>query len=371
MPSNIRKICALALCLLWWAGAAWAGGITAQGRVLAANGAPVARALLSDGMEVTLTDSSGHFSLPTARGRVVWVCAPPGMRPVGRWYWPADTLGGPLTIRLRTYQPRPQAGVVLLSDPHLYAKNAPTAGPPPAPQIRPMEAWRVLGQTLRDAAPALTVVAGDICFDADKGPRSRARSQLNLAAQAMTMLPAPARALPGNHDLDPGGGLSGWRQKLGPSRHVFMLPDMAVMLLDWDLASHSAAWALRAAKMLPPQLPLILVSHKPILGSVAWPNPGPGAGLVAQLMRSRPLLAVVHGHWHAGYQSKLELTQGSLWVWGLPAVCGGWWRGPRRWGKLSFTAGMGLARLGKKGLVIKPVTLTITPGKGPGPLSGQ
>ncbi len=362
----------LVVLLVLWAGAAAAAGFTARGQVMGPDGMPAAGALISDGFAVVATGADGRFSLVTSPGRVIALCAPPGMRPAGSWHWPAaDLAGGQRVMRLLTYQPGPQAPLALLADPHLFGPDAPTARRPPAPPDWPLAFWSHLATALARGAPALTVVAGDLSYDADRGPRARARAQLDLAAEAAALLPRPARVLPGNHDLDPGGGLETWREKLGPARQVFLLPQMAVIMLDWGLEPGAEAWARRALAALPPGLPVLLVSHLPILGCQSRPDPGPGAALVAEVMRSHRLLAVVHGHWHSGYETRLELAGHGLLLWGLPAVCGGWWRGPREWGGLEFAPGMALARMQDGALLRRVVRFDPRPGHAKGARTGE
>lgn len=366
-PPRLLAAVLLAALAAFWAGPAGAAGLTVRGRVLGPEGAPVAGALISDGFDVLATGPDGGFSLATRPGRVVALCAPPGMRPAGRWHWPAGELAGRRRVmRLLSHRPGPEAALALLSDPHLFGPDALTARRPPAPPRWPMEFWARLAVSLRRTSPALTVVAGDICYDADRGPRARTRAQMNLAAEAAALLPRPARLLPGNHDVDPGGGLDTWREKMGPARQVFMLPNLAVIMLDWDLSPGVEAWARRALAALPRGIPVLLVSHLPILGSPGRPEPGPGGALVARAMASHRLLGVVHGHWHAGYETHLELAGRGLLVWGLPAVCGGWWRGARPWGELSFEPGMALALVRGGSLVRRVVRLDPRPGHAKG-----
>ena len=111
--------------------------------------------------------------------------------------------------------------------------------------------------------------------------------------------------------------------------------------------------------MLPKNLPVALVTHYPLASPVAGANPlydgalvkaggESGAALrdtdqsaaeVMALLKSRPVLALVHGHEHAFHQSLLLLRNGPWQFCGLPAICGKWWMGDRTWGPVAFPAG--------------------------------
>ena len=376
---------ALLWCLLLAASPALAGGLVARGQVLGPAGRPVAGALVSDGRVVMATDQKGRFSLTTSPGRVVALCAPPGLRPAGNWWWPADQAARtPPRMRLEAMPPDSSGQVALLADPHLYSPECPPRGrrAGPQPLDLPMRVWKRLAGELRQRPPALTLVAGDLTADSDHHSPFDAACQLKLARRALELLPAPARALPGNHDVRPSGNgqdLSWWRRHLGPARQVFLTRWAAYVLLDSQsapppraggrhalicgrLSGETLDWLKVLLPLLPADLPLVLVSHHPLLlpdpgshplGPVllawlgkgkAWPDCTDQAQPLLELVAGRQVV-LVSGHLHLGYEA---MGRGSP-LWGLPAICGGWWQGPRRLGPLSFPAGYVLLNWSKAG----------------------
>ena len=370
--------CGLGAMALLLAAASAASALTLQGRVVDPQGRGVAGALLSDERAVVLSDRQGRFRLQTAPGRVVWVAAPAGWERPGRWWWRAREAAGPL--RRLLLRPRNQDGpIALLADPHLFDAGCAPPHYPRSPRMlrRPLRTWRAVAARLKALGPRLTVVAGDLCGNADRGDRSRAAAQMRVAARALAQLPRPARALPGNHDLRyPGGrpepGL--WRRHLGPVRHAYLFSDLAVIMLDNVAASTSTrgrwrscgalgrealAWLRALLARLPRRLPLLVVTHYALASPLSGSNPLSWRGLVRALdgrglalrhvdqrtpawwrvLAGRRLVALVHGHEHAYHRSRLYVRRGVVRLVGLPAVCGGWWRGDRRLGPLSFAPG--------------------------------
>ena len=373
----------LACCLLLVPAWAWAEaslGLDVSGRILGPRGGPVVGALLSDGVDAVLSGKDGRFSLASAPGRVLALAAPAGYRAPQTWWWPVDQAARrPLIIRLKSAPP-PQGPLrlALLSDPHLFDPTAPPARfTPPADKLDvPLATWKRAAARLRSLAPDLTLVTGDLCADGDKGPPEHLQAQLALAARALDMLPRPYRALPGNHDVRYHKGrviLAPWRRRLGPARQVFFLPGAAVIMLDnlaistsqgkprncGALPEEALAWLKNVLELIPPQTPLILASHFPLASPLAGANPllyqplvqsltGPGPALrntdqqaqkILGLIRDRPILALLNGHEHAFQESYLHARRQTLHLVGIPAFCGGWWRGDRTWGALKFPPG--------------------------------
>ncbi len=380
-----RGLAGLALLLILCLGALplWAGPLNLAGRVLGPDGAVVAGAILSDGVDLTATDAQGNFRLASEEGRVLTLTAPAGWVVQGRWWWPTDQAEA-LRAQLRPVPTGGPARVALLSDPHLMSAQAPTQDfpAPPGGLDLPMKVWeRVAGQ-LRQTAPDLCIVTGDLCMDGEKGGPEHLEAQLALAGRALAMLPQPARALPGNHDARYVGegavqsvDLGPWRSQLGPARQVYLLGGAAWLLLDnlgagqdgqgkhhralGQTSPQTLAWLERALKLLPAETPLVLLSHYPLISPLSGANPlrdhdlvktgdkdglalrnvDQAAGRLVAMLKDRRVLALVNGHEHAHQQSILHLRGGDRLFLGLPAVCGRWWLGDRGWGELSFPPG--------------------------------
>ncbi len=367
-----------ALLLVWPAAGQ---GLRVWGRALDQRGRPLAGVLLSDGVNLAQSGRQGNLRLASGAGRVVWALAPAGWRVRGRWWWPAaQAAQRKLTIRLAPWRPGPPYKLALLADPHLFRRPG-KAGPSPQ---RARDGWLRAAARSRRLRPHLTVVLGDLAGEADKLTPQRGQAQLAWAAGWLRRLPKPWRALPGNHDLVLGTGdpLAAWRRLLGPARHAFRVgrllvvmlgnvgrcPDPAGRLQTCGRTSPAAlAWLGRLLSHQRPQDPLIVLSHYPLLSPLDGAGPlgprrlvrlpkGPlalrhqdqGALQLARLLAPHRPLALIAGHLHAAYELQL-FDLGHPWLLiGLPAVSGGWWRGPRPFGPLRFRAGLASLRVTRR-----------------------
>lgn len=362
-----------------------AQALTVSGQVLDQTGQGVAGAIISDEINAVASGADGGFKLATKPGRVVSFTAPAGYTAPAKWWWPSERAAeAKLSLALEARQTSAAPLVALLADPHLFDEQSDSANYPlraEAAQV-PLKTWRRVAGELKELSPALTIVAGDLCFDADMGDELHAKTQLAMAARAMSDLPAPARALPGNHDVRYSGGkvdTTLWRRALGPARQVFLLPGAAFILLDnvglaqkveakhtlcGKLPDEALTWLHRILPLLPNEYELYVVSHYPPATPIAGSNPLHGGSLVrsqlnkdlalrdadqsfrmvAKLLLDRNLAAFIHGHEHAGHTTTI-LARQSFQVIGLPALCGGWWQGDRKWGPYKFPPAYALLRL--------------------------
>ncbi|RJX28708.1 MAG: hypothetical protein C4525_15800 [Desulfarculus sp.] len=370
-------ICSLVLCLLL---AAPAAALTVAGRALGPEGQPLAGVLVSDGVGVVASDHEGRYRLQSAPGRVVAITAPAGLRVKGPWWLPAAAAAAQQVFRLAPARPlEARLRLVIISDPHLFDASSPQQG-----RYRgqvdpglPLRAWQAALPGIKEFNPHLSLMAGDLCMDADRGPLAHARAQFRVAARAWDQMPGPKRAVPGNHDLRYDGGRVDralWHEFLGPARHVYILGPLAVLLLDnpglgqrpdgrprstGQLPAEALAWLDRALALLPPQTPLVVVSHYPLASPLAGINPlyrgavvkapGPAglalrdvdqsAALVMGLLLRRPLVGLISGHQHALYQARLRSLPQAVHLLGAPALCGRWWQGDMAYGPLRFPPG--------------------------------
>lgn len=386
-----RAILAAALLglLVLLAAAAPAAELVVRGRVLGPGEEPVAGAVISDEHTLALSNTDGSFSLTTRAGRVVSLTAPAGFSIQGPWWWPARRAAEqPLRVRLAPVPPRRGPLLALISDPHLFSAQAPPRRRVPRRLMDlPMRVWQRVAEALKQNPPALTLVSGDICADADKGDARHAEPQLQLAARALELLPAPARALPGNHDAlyrdargRTGVYLDLWRRHLGPARHLSFAGKVAVIAIDnlgqgrgLDRRQRSLAnspnqvreWLRAVLAILPLDTPLILASHHPLLSPLSGANPllphklvrthrkrrlamrnlDQQAGAILAMLRGRRVLAILHGHEHTYHQSTIFTRGTTLPLLAVPALCGGWWQGDRQWGAYQFPPGYLTARM--------------------------
>jgi hypothetical protein len=379
-----RRLHAIALAALFvfWAVAAQA--LTISGRVLDEAGHGLAGAVISDEIGAVASGKDGAFKLLTEPGRLMSISAPAAYTAPAKWWWPVREGAGQLSLRVHNKQSAVAPQVAFIADPHLFAEKCGPVKYPVPPEIakRPMDTWNRVAGELGKLGPALTIVAGDLCSDADKGDESHAEAQMALAAQAMARLPGPARAIPGNHDVRYKDGRVDealWRKYLGPVRQVFFLRGAAFILLDnlglslsskgapiscGDLPDEAISWVQQILPLIPPDHAIYVVSHYPPLTPISGSNPLHKRSLVrsqrsqglalrntdqnflalAALLAQRKLAGFIHGHEHAAHKSVI-LGRKPFWVIGLPALCSGWWQGDRRWGPFGFPSAYTLLRL--------------------------
>lgn len=388
------------ICILFLGLNAWAQEeITLKGRVMGPGGQAISGAILSDGQQVAVSSAKGGFALKTRPGRILAVTAPSGYAVKGDWWWPVTKFKeSGQTIELIKVQYGQELRIAALSDPHLCSSKA-----PPAWEVKPgyleipMRAWAKLARQLKEFRPHLSLVAGDICMDAEHKKEAHTRAQMLLACQAVGMLPQPVRCFPGNHDVrygfeKPWGvDLSYWRHYLGPARQVYLVENVCLIMLDnmhlalnyKDKPKNAGAcseetikWLANLVEVLPRDLHVLVLSHFPLFSPLSGANPlrkgslvkinkAPGFALrnvdqkakqVVELLGDRPILGLINGHEHAYQTSTLFTAQGALRAIGLPSVCGFWWAGDMPFGSRKFPPGYLKIRLNLKGA--KPVLKT-------------
>lgn len=385
MRRSLPAVALFALLLTW---AATAYALTVSGRVLNENGQAVSGAVISDEITAVASGTDGGFSLETQPERVLSIASPVGYAAPEKWWWRAqDAAAADLSLRLTPRQTSNPRLVAFISDPHLFDETTGLAKYPVSAHMAsvPLEAWGRVAGELKKLAPVVTIVAGDLCADLDKGDETHAEAQIALAAKAMSQLPAPARAIPGNHDVRYGEGEARrnlWRKHMGPARQVYLLKGAALILLDnlgrgesskgkplscGDLPDEALDWLRQVLALIPKDYQLYVVSHYPPLTPIAGSNPlhkrslvrsqrGKGLALrdtdqnfraMAALLSDRNLAAFIHGHEHAAHQGTI-LARKRFQVIGLPALCGGWWQGDRKWGPFNFPSSYALLRLHDK-----------------------
>ena len=386
--SRLPRVLLWALLLIYLA-AGPARAMVVAGAARDAMGQPVAKVLVSDGERIVASGPDGAYRLETRPELVVAFTAPPGHRIMGKWWLPAAQaakLAGP---RLEPAPPLyGRAKLAVISDPHLYVAALEPAWAPG--RVDPRVPWRVWQDTmayLKRTRPSLTLFPGDVAMEAEKGDMARGRDYMELAARAVSLVPTPWRAAPGNHDVRYAGGkvsLSLWRRFMGPARGVYFLGPVAVILLDnvgavqakgnktrscGRTSPAALAWLKALLALLPPDTPLLLASHYPLLSPLAGVNPllphaivpAPGAtGLaltdvdqsavsLAAMLKERPLVGMISGHQHAWFNQVLLASPRPWHLVGAPALCGRWWQGDMAYGPLRFQPGFLEGQLSEQG----------------------
>ena len=362
---------------------AWAlDELRLQGKISGPGGEAVAGALISDGHQVKISLAKGEFEIKTRPGRILAITAPSGYAVKGDWWWPVEKFKkSGQTVNLVKVHYGKEIRIAALSDPHLCSKEAPPDWEvKPGYLETPMRTWAKVARQLKDFRPHLSLVAGDICMDAEHKKTAHTKAQMLLACQAVGMLPQPVRCLPGNHDVrygfeEPWGvNLSSWRNYLGPSRQVYIVENICLIMLDnmhlgrnyKDKPKNTGAcsedtvnWLGNLVQVLPKDLHVLVLSHFPLFSPLSGVNPlrkgslvktskAPGFALrnvdqkakqVIELLGERPILGLINGHEHAYQTSTLFTAQGALRAIGLPSVCGFWWAGDMPFGSRKFPPG--------------------------------
>jgi len=203
--------------------------------------------------------------------------------------------------------------VLQLSDPHLSRK-------------RPLFQWNwevAIGEVGR-RNPALAVVSGDLCLDGANDP-----DDLACAAEQCARLPAPWKAIPGNHDVGDGPEHPGGRDPITPRRlanwRAAFGPDWwRVDLEGWRIAglnAHLLASGLEAeeeqADFVTEQVaradrPVLLFLHVPPF-ALEPEEAATGAGLaplqraaLSRLLAGAPVAALGCGHVHQALETVWE-----------------------------------------------------------------
>ena len=148
-----------------------AAALTLSGQVLDQKGQPVAGAIISDEVGLTLSGKDGGFRLESQPGRVVSMSAPRRYQAQGQWWLPTDQVKGKLVFKVkRIKRMRRTISLAIISDPHLYSTACPrTFNKPPKPDpALPMLVWRSTAKLVSQQGPDLVICPGDMCMDADR-----------------------------------------------------------------------------------------------------------------------------------------------------------------------------------------------------------
>ena len=215
--------------------------------------------------------------------------------------------------------------VILVSDTHLSVS---------APQAQAN--WDAVVSYVGACAPDLVIHLGDLSLD---GARSAA--DLRYGRAQLDRLPAPWRAVPGNHDIGnnpwpgaPAGSAADaarqqrWLDTVGPDHWSGTVGGWLVLainaqLLGSSLQAEAAQWSWldeRAGRHRGRQ-PVALITHKPVTATgtelAAAPPyrfwPPPARDRLARLFGGTPPALVISGHVHQYRLLRLDRTD-HLWV---------------------------------------------------------
>ncbi|HXV87228.1 MAG TPA: metallophosphoesterase [Gemmatimonadales bacterium] len=339
--------------LMWCLGVLCPGPLAAQAGVSGvvyadgnANGrrdageAGVPGVMVSNQVDVTVTDGSGGFTLPGPGLGVVFVSQPDGQRVVGR-FWRSVPGDQPLGFGLVDV-PRAAAFTFLhASDTHIQPSALPR-----------MARLRAIVDSVK---PALVVVSGDLTRDALRVGEAEARGYYELYGRETATLDAPVWSVPGNHEIfgierhlslvapdHPLYGRKMYRHYLGPDYYSFTYGGVHFVGLNsvdindlWyygHVDSTQLNWLARDLALVPPETPVVTFNHIPFfssalaLGGYTEDSPAPtlirvggrtqfrhvvsNAAEVLALFKGRNYPLALGGHFHMREQLAYALEDG-------------------------------------------------------------
>ncbi len=215
--------------------------------------------------------------------------------------------------------------MVVVADTHLSART---------PEA--LDNWETVAVAIDQQRPDLVLHLGDASLDG-----SSADDDLRLVRDLLDALPVPWRAIPGNHDVGDNPNpatpaefnirpdrLDAWRRLLGPDYWTAELDGWTVVAVDAQLIgsglpAEDEQWAWLDATMAatPPDRPVLLATHKPIMAPdeelAAAPAhrfvASPGRERLIGLLGAHTVRAVVSGHVHQ-YRQLRSGDQHHVWA---------------------------------------------------------
>ncbi|MFM9942664.1 MAG: calcineurin-like phosphoesterase C-terminal domain-containing protein [Hyphomicrobiaceae bacterium] len=305
----------------------------------------IADVMVSNGVDVTLTDGQGQWQLPARAGEPIFVIKP------SDWSLPIGTNGLPvLSNRIDTATALEAIDFALRRDvePRRFDVALLADTQPQTMQELGYLRDSVLSAVV-DTGAAFAINHGDIVFDR---PDLHARYLDLIASTAM-----PWHHCPGNHDMNAGGPAAcfeTWKATFGPCHYAFQYGGATFILLNnvarlpqGDLTAGGYNYVGRIGREQltfvegvlrhVPRDSLIVVSmHIPL---VAWEDPLEPSGFTADrqallaLLSGRPNTLSLAGHTHTTEHHYLGPADGFSGPGQhhhhvLTAACGSWWSGP-------------------------------------------
>ena len=302
---------------------------------------PVPGVVVSNQVDVVTTDAAGRYQLTADDKTIVFVSVPTDWQTVGA-SWRAVAGSDSISFGLRAQRQPRSFRFIHASDTHIDTAHV--------PRVRRFVA-------LADSiGPALTLLAGDLIYDAASQQEPRARRFFEQFLSEMKPR-APFWAVPGNHDhfgiiksrsrvpeTHPLYNRGMYRHYLGPEYYSFNYGGVHFIGLDTVQPDDSAyyggvdslqlAWLTRDVAALPATTPVVMFSHIPLtsgvealtgyidmamVSSVAHLKTGPsfrhtGANdlAVLEVFKGRTLPLILGGHTHVAEKLVYQTDRGPL-----------------------------------------------------------
>jgi hypothetical protein len=303
---------------------------------------PVSGVVVSNQLEIVTTDAAGRYQLPADENTIVFVSVPTDWQTVGSW-WHTVASSDSISFGLRAERQPRSFRFIHASDPHIDSAH-----------IERVRRFRTLADSI---GPALTLLSGDLIYDAASQREPRARGFFEMFVTEMKPLRTPYWTVPGNHDhfgiipsrshvpaTHPLYNRGMYRHYLGPDYYSFNYGGVHFIGLNTVQLDDSAyyggvdslqlAWMTRDVAALSASTPIVMFSHIPLtsaveattgyiemalVSSVAHLKTGPtfrhtGANTLAVLeaFRARPWPLVLGGHTHVGEKLVYHTDRGPL-----------------------------------------------------------
>lgn len=226
---------------------------------------------------VVVTDSLGHFELPSGPNHIIFVSAPDNYRSVGSFWRNVGDSVNNVAFAFRAAQAPKTFAFIDASDTHI--------SPASVAQTR---RFRAIVDSVK---PDFVLIAGDLVKDALRVPEGEARGYYDLAAREFGMFKCPVWLVPGNHEnfgietalshVDPANPLFGramYHHYFGPDYYSFNRGGVHFIGLNSvDISGTSyyghvdsvqLAWLARDLSHVAPETPVVTFNHIPLLSAM-------------------------------------------------------------------------------------------------------
>lgn len=238
----------------------------------------IERVVVSNQVDVVMSDASGAFRLPRGGHGIMFVSVPDGYRAVGS-FWRAvssDSQAAPILFGLQPVARVDEFTFIHASDTHIQESV-----------VRRFDRLRAIVDSVR---PAFVLLSGDLVRDALRVGEVDARGYYELYVRESGRISAPVWSVPGNHEIfgierhlslvaptHPLYGRRMYRHYLGPDYYSFNhggvhfvglnTVDIADLFYYGHVDSTQLRWLERDLAQVPPAMSVVTFNHIPFFSS--------------------------------------------------------------------------------------------------------
>lgn len=251
--------------------------------------------VVSNQIDVVRTAADGTWTLDGPGTGVVFVTAPRGRSPVGRFWRDVPAApASPIHFPLAEVRDPDDFTFLHASDTHVSEESLPRT--------------RGLIELIRDRRPDLVLVSGDLIRDALRVGESEATRLFELYVRETAASAAPLWNVPGNHEIfgierhhslvssaHPLFGRKMYRKHLGPDYYSFNRGRIHFIALDsvdisdlWyhgNIDAAQLAWLEKDLSFVPPGTTVVTFNHIPFFSAANSVNGFTDAGVAPSLIR--------------------------------------------------------------------------------------